>query len=91
MKDTGGFFDEYADAYEQVLDSFADGSVGWFARWVKKLNKRRGACLTSVAGMAPRLLAHLNAVSAVGTEVSLKFLDIARKNYSSAQIKYESI
>jgi len=105
MKDAGSLFDEYAEAYEQALSNaiavsgegreyFAEGRVAWLARCLREAKETPRTLLDFGCGdgaTTPRLLAALEAESAIGIDVSAKSLEIARKQYATPQIKYEFI
>ncbi len=105
MKDAGTLFDEYAEAYEQALSNaiavsgedreyFAEGRVAWLARCLREAKETPRTLLDFGCGdgaTTPLLLAALKAESAVGIDVSAKSLEIARKRFATAQIKYELI
>lgn len=105
MSDASDLFDHYAAAYEQALSSalapagegreyFAEGRVTWLKRCLKDAGQNPQTILDFGCGdgaTTPMLLKALAAESAVGIDVSAKSLEIARKNYASEQIRYESI
>lgn len=105
MSDDGELFDQYAAAYEQALSAaiapsgesreyFAAGRVAWLKRCVSQANQTPHAVLDFGCGdgaTTPLLLLGLNAQRAIGIDVSVKSLEIARKHYASQQIGYESI
>ncbi len=105
MSDAGDLFDQYAAAYEQALTNaisvsgegrefFAEGRVAWLKRCLNRMREAPRSVLDFGCGdgaTTPVLLAQLAAASAVGTDVSAKSLEIARKNYATARIRYESI
>ena len=105
MNEAGDLFDEYAEAYEQALSNaiavsgedreyFAGGRVAWLARCLREAKETPRTLLDFGCGdgaTTPLLLAALKAESAVGIDVSTKSLEIARKRFATAQIKYELI
>jgi SAM-dependent methyltransferase len=105
MSDAGDLFDQYAAAYEQALTNaisvsgegrefFAEGRVAWLKRCLSRMKETPLSVLDFGCGdgaTTPVLLAQLGAGSAVGTDVSAKSLEIARKTYATGQIRYESI
>jgi SAM-dependent methyltransferase len=105
MSDAGDLFDQYAAAYEQALTNaisvsgegrefFAEGRVAWLKRCLSRMKETPRSVLDFGCGdgaTTPVLLAQLGASSAVGTDVSVKSLEIARKSYATARIRYESI
>jgi SAM-dependent methyltransferase len=105
MSDAGDLFDQYAAAYEEALSNalapsgesreyFAEGRVAWLARCLAEIKHPVGSILDFGCGdgaTTPLLLQTLNANSAIGVDVSAKSLEIARKQYASAQIRHEAI
>jgi len=105
MRDAGDLFDQYSAAYEQALSNaiapsgesrefFAAGRVAWLKRCLDEANETPRALLDFGCGdgaTTPLLLNALRSESAAGIDVSAKSLEIARKNYASARIKYETI
>jgi trans-aconitate methyltransferase len=105
MKEAGDLFDQYAAAYEEALSNaiapsgesreyFAEGRVAWLARCLREQNLQIDSLLDFGCGdgaTTPLLLQALHAQSAVGVDVSVKSLELARQRHGSAQIKYESI
>jgi predicted TPR repeat methyltransferase len=105
MKDVGELFDRYAASYEGDLatalapsgenrEYFAEGRVNWLKRCLEDLHEAPQALLDFGSGdgsTTPVLLKNLNADSAVGVDVSIKMLEIARKNFASKRITFESI
>jgi predicted TPR repeat methyltransferase len=105
MKDAGKLFDEYAEAYEQALSNaiavsgegreyFAEGRVTWLAHCLQKAGETPRTLLDFGCGdgaTTPLLFAALKAESALGIDVSVKSLEIARTHYATAEIRYESI
>ena len=105
MKDASELFDEYAASYEEALSNalsvsgegreyFAEGRVAWLARCLREAKESPSTVLDFGCGdgaTTPLLLAALKAGSAIGTDVSAKSLEVARKQYATPQIKYEFI
>jgi SAM-dependent methyltransferase len=105
MSEAKELFDDYAAAYEQALSAaiapsgesreyFAEGRVAWLKRCLGELHQPIGTILDFGCGdgsTTPLLLRALDAKSAVGTDVSAKSLEIARKIRGSERIRYESI
>jgi SAM-dependent methyltransferase len=105
MSEAKELFDDYAAAYEQALSAaiapsgesreyFAEGRVAWLKRCLGELRQPIGTILDFGCGdgsTTPLLLRALDAKSAVGTDVSAKSLEIARKIRGSERIRYESI
>lgn len=105
MSEAKDLFDDYAAAYEQALSAaiapsgesreyFAEGRVAWLKRCLGELHQPVGTILDFGCGdgsTSPLLLRALGAKSAVGTDVSAKSLEIARKIRGSERIRYESI
>lgn len=105
MNEAEDLFDDYAAAYEQALSAaiapsgesreyFAEGRVAWLKRSLAELHQPIGTILDFGCGdgsTTPLLLRALDAKSAVGTDVSAKSLEIARKIRGSERIRYESI
>jgi SAM-dependent methyltransferase len=105
VNEAGDLFDEYAEAYEQALSNaiavsgedreyFAEGRVAWLARCLREAKETPRTLLDFGCGdgaTTPLLFAALKAESAVGIDVSTKSLEIARKRFATAQIKYELI
>lgn len=104
-KNAGDLFDQYAAAYEQALanalapsgenrEYFAEGRVGWLRRCLAGQNQSPKAILDFGCGdgaTTPLLLRALGADSALGIDVSAKSLELACRNYATAQIRYESV
>jgi SAM-dependent methyltransferase len=98
-------FDQYAASYDQTLanaiapsgesrEFFAAGRVAWLKRCLDEANETPRALLDFGCGdgaTTPLLLAALRSESATGIDVSAKSLEIARKQYASARITYETI
>jgi len=105
MKEAGDLFDQYAAAYEEALQNaiapsgegreyFAEGRVAWLARCLREQNVQVNSLLDFGCGdgaTTPLLLGALHARSAVGVDVSVKSLELARQRHGSAQIRYETI
>lgn len=105
MSDAGDLFDEYAAAYEQALSNaiapsgesreyFAEGRVAWLKRCLRERKQDVSSILDFGCGdgaTTPLLFRELNAVSAIGIDVSEKSLEIARKRSASERIRFESI
>ena len=105
MNEAGDLFDQYAAAYEQALSNalapagegreyFAEGRVAWLKRCLEKAKETPQTLLDFGCGdgaTTPLLLTALHAESAIGIDVSAKSLEIARKKYATAQIRYVSI
>lgn len=105
MSDAGDLFDQYAAAYEQALTNaisvsgegreyFAEGRVAWLKRCLDRMGARPRGILDFGCGdgaTTPILLAQLGGATAVGTDVSVKSLDVARKTYASGQVSFASI
>jgi SAM-dependent methyltransferase len=105
MSEAKDLFDDYAAAYEQALSAaiapsgesreyFAEGRVAWLKRCLGELRQPIATILDFGCGdgsTTPLLLRALDAKSAVGTDVSAKSLEIARKIRGSDRIRYESI
>jgi SAM-dependent methyltransferase len=105
VSDAKDLFDDYAAAYKQALSAaiapsgesreyFAEGRVAWLKRCLEELGQPVSTILDFGCGdgsTTPLLLEKLNAESAAGVDVSIKSLDIARKQHGSDQIRYESI
>jgi SAM-dependent methyltransferase len=105
MSEAKDLFDDYAAAYEQALSAaiapsgerreyFAEGRVAWLKRCLGELHQPIDTILDFGCGdgsTTPLLLHALGAKSAVGTDVSAKSLEIARKIRGSERICYESI
>jgi SAM-dependent methyltransferase len=105
MNDAGDLFDGYAEAYEEALSKaigasgenrefFAEGRVAWLKRCLNEADEKPRTVLDFGCGdgaTTPLLLGALQADSATGVDVSRKSIDVARKNYATRQIQYESI
>jgi SAM-dependent methyltransferase len=105
MSDGGALFDHYVAGYEQALSAaigvsgetreyFAEGRVAWLGRCLERMGFAPREVVDFGCGdgaTAPILLAHLRAECAVGIDVSLKSLELARKNHASSQIRFESL
>ena len=105
MNDAGDLFDQYAAAYEQALSNaltpagegreyFAEGRVAWLKRCLDQAKQKPKTILDFGCGdgaTTPLLLGTLHAESAVGVDVSAKSLAIARKNYATERIRFDSI
>jgi SAM-dependent methyltransferase len=105
LNDAGDLFDQYAASYEAALSTalapsgegreyFSEGRVAWLARCLREAEETPRTLLDFGCGdgaTTPLLLAALKAESAVGIDVSAKSLEIARKRFATAQIKYEFI
>jgi len=105
MKDAGDLFDQYAAAYEDALSNaiapsgedreyFAAGRVAWLKRCLDQMKVTPRAVLDFGCGdgaTTPVLLKALKAKSALGVDVSAKSLAIARMQYATEYIHYESI
>lgn len=105
MSDAERVFDEYAAAYEQALaaaiapsgesrEYFAEGRVAWLKRCLARLHRPVETILDFGCGdgsTTPILLHAFNARSAVGVDVSVKSLEIARKLRGNPQVAYQSI
>jgi len=105
MKESEDLFDQYAAAYEEALSNaiapsgegreyFAEGRVAWLKRCLDDLKQPVYSLLDFGCGdgaTSPLLLQILNAQSVVGLDVSAKSLEIARKQYGSERINFESI
>src|ERR1019366_6186014 len=91
--------------YEEALSSaiapsgesreyFAAGRVAWLKRCLDEAKETPRALVEFGCGdgaTTPLLLAALRSESATGIDVSAKSLEIARKQYASARITYETI
>ena len=105
MSDAEDLFDHYAAAYEEALSNaiapsgesreyFAEGRVAWLKRCLDAIAQPVESLLDFGCGdgaTTPLLLAALKAKSAVGIDVSVKSLELARKRHANAQIRYQSI
>jgi SAM-dependent methyltransferase len=105
LNDVGDLFDQYAASYEETLSTalapsgegreyFSEGRVAWLARCLREAKVTPRTLFDFGCGngaTTPLLLAALKAESAIGIDVSAKSLEIARKRYATAQIKYEFI
>jgi SAM-dependent methyltransferase len=105
MKDAGDLFDQYAAAYEQALSNaiapsgegreyFAQGRVALLKHCLDQIKESPRTVLDFGCGdgaTTPLLLQKLNAESATGVDVSAKSLELARKRYANANLRYESI
>jgi SAM-dependent methyltransferase len=105
MNNAGDLFDRYAAAYEEALSSalapsgesreyFAEGRVTWLKRRIEEQEQSPKTILDFGCGdgaTTPLLVRALGADSAVGIDVSAKSLDLACKNYATAQIRYETV
>jgi SAM-dependent methyltransferase len=105
MSDAGGLFDQYAVACEGALSNaiapsgekreyFAEGRIAWLNQCLIDCGEKPRRTLDFGCGdgaTTPLLLAALHADSAIGTDVSAKSLAIARKNYATPRIRFESI
>jgi SAM-dependent methyltransferase len=98
-------FDSFADSYERDLAEalavsgedrqyFAQGRVDWLAGILRRMGARPrhvmdfGCGTGSTTGL---LLEKLGAEAAVGVDLSLRSLDVARKNHASERIEFSSI
>ena len=93
MSDAGDLFDQYAAAYEQALTNaisvsgegreyFAEGRVAWLKRclaWIKMSPRGILDFGCGDGATTPILMAQLDGNYAIGTDVSLKSLEVARK------------
>jgi SAM-dependent methyltransferase len=105
MSDAGDLFDQYAAAYEEALSNaiapsgesreyFAEGRVAWLRRCLVQISQPVDSLLDFGCGdgaTTPLLLRELNAKFAVGVDVSVKSLELARKRHGSDRIRYETI
>lgn len=105
MKDSEDLFDHYAAAYEEALSNaiapsgesreyFAAGRVAWLKHCLDELKLPVNSLLDFGCGdgaTTPLLFQALHAQSAAGVDVSVKSLEIARKQYGSEQIHFEPI
>ncbi|HEX3370971.1 MAG TPA: methyltransferase, partial [Candidatus Acidoferrales bacterium] len=105
MKETEDLFDHYAAAYEEALSNaiapsgenreyFAEGRVTWLKRCVEELKLPVRSVLDFGCGdgaTTPLLFEALHAQCADGVDVSVKSLEIARKQHGTEQIHFESI
>ncbi len=105
MKEAGDLFDEYSAAYEEALamalspsgesrEYFAAGRVAWLKRCLGEIGFQANFILDFGCGdgaTASLLVRELNAASAVGVDVSPKSLELARKQYATEQIRFESL
>jgi len=105
MSEAKELFDDYAAAYEQALSAaiapsgesreyFAEGRVAWLKCCLGELRQPIGTILDFGCGdgsTTPLLVRAFDAKSAVGTDVSAKSLEIARKIRGTDRIRYESI
>jgi SAM-dependent methyltransferase len=95
-------FDSFADSYERDLaealaasgedrQHFAQGRVDWLAGILRRMGTQPrhvmdfGCGTGSTTGL---LLEKLGAEAAVGVDLSLRSLDVARKNHSSERIQF---
>jgi len=105
MKDAGDLFDQYAAAYEDALSNaiaptgedreyFAQGRAVWLKHCLDQINQSARTVLDFGCGdgaTTPLLLDRLKAEAAVGVDVSIKSLEIARKVHATEQVRYESL
>lgn len=98
-------FDQYAKNYELALSNalapsgesrkyFAEGRVEWLKRCLAAESVQPASILDFGCGdgsTTPLLQRALGARSCVGVDVSPKSLEVARKQFASEQIRYESI
>jgi SAM-dependent methyltransferase len=105
MNAVADLFDYYSGDYDQALSEaiapsgesreyFARGRVEWLKHCLDQVEGDTGTLLDFGCGdgaTTPLLLATLGGKCATGIDVSPKSLEIGRRRYASAQIKYHSI
>ncbi len=98
-------FDQYAESYDDALSSalaasgedreyFARGRVLWLAECLRWMNETPSAVMDYGCGTGsttPLMREILGAQTAVGVDVSLRSLEMARKNQAREEIRFLSV
>jgi SAM-dependent methyltransferase len=105
MKEASELFDEHSEWYQQSLEQalrasgegrqyFAHGRVQWLRRCLEELRERPGRVLDFGCGdgaTSPVLQETLQAETVLGTDISPKSIELARKNFASRAISYTAL